>query len=40
MEDYQVVNLRNKAYKSSMEQGIDFVTDRSYLDSAAYFTYK
>lgn len=40
MEDYQVVNLRNKAYKSSIEQGTDFVTDRSYLDSAAYFTYK
>ena len=35
-EDYQILNLRNKKYQN-LE---DFVTDRSYLDSAAYFTYK
>ena len=40
MEDYMIVNLRNKIYKSYREQGKDFITDRSYLDSAAYFMYK
>lgn len=36
MEDYQIINLRNKLF-SKYE---DFITDRSYLDSAAYFYYK
>lgn len=40
MEDYQIVNLRNKLYKSHIDVGQNFVTDRSYLDSAAYFMYK
>lgn len=35
-EDYQIVNLRNKLF--SKEQ--TFVTDRSYVDSVAYFIYK
>ncbi len=35
-EDYQLINLRNKLFKLKT----DFVTDRSYLDSAAYFLYK
>lgn len=40
MEDYQIVNLRNKKYSSYIKQERDFITDRSYLDSAAYFMYK
>lgn len=36
MEDYQIINLRNKLYQKYET----FVTDRSYLDSAAYFYYK
>lgn len=36
MEDYQIINLRNKLYQKYES----FVTDRSYLDSAAYFYYK
>lgn len=35
-EDYHLINLRNKAFKDLS----DFVTDRSYVDSAAYFIYK
>lgn len=35
-KDFQLLNLRNKRF-CNME---DFVTDRSYLDSAAYFMYK
>lgn len=35
-EDFQILNLRNKRFKDKSE----FVTDRSYLDSAAYFLYK
>lgn len=35
-QDYQIVNLRNKLFKDKD----NFITDRSYLDSAAYFTYK
>jgi hypothetical protein len=35
-EDYQLLNLRNKLFKNRY----CFVTDRSYLDSAAYFIYK
>lgn len=36
MEDFQIVNLRKKLYGGYNS----FVTDRSYLDSAAYFVYK
>lgn len=36
MEDFQIINLRNKLY----QEYETFVTDRSYLDSAAYFYYK
>lgn len=35
-EDYQVLNLRNKLYS----QYTSFISDRSYVDSAAYFIYK
>lgn len=35
-EDYQILNLRNKLFKDRQ----DFVSDRSYLDSIAYFIYK
>lgn len=40
MEDYQILNLRNKKFKDYVEKGNSFVSDRSYLDSAAYFLYK
>lgn len=35
-EDTQIVNFRHKKFK----EYDDFVSDRSYLDSAAYFLYK
>lgn len=35
-EDYQILNLRNKIF--SQEES--FISDRSFLDSAAYFLYK
>lgn len=35
-EDYQILNLRNKLFKDKDS----FISDRSYLDSAAYFCYK
>lgn len=35
-EDYQLLNLRNKLFKDKAT----YITDRSYLDSAAYFLYK
>lgn len=35
-EDFQILNLRNKLFASKET----FVSDRSYLDSAAYFLYK
>lgn len=35
-KDFQLLNLRNKKFGNLEE----FVTDRSYLDSAAYFIYK
>lgn len=35
-EDYQILNLRNKLFS----QNENFITDRSYIDSAAYFIYK
>lgn len=36
-EDYQILNLRNKLFSREEES---FVSDRSFLDSAAYFLYK
>ena len=36
LEDFQVMNLRNKLFRDRDR----FVTDRSYLDLAAYFYYK
>lgn len=35
-EDYQILNLRNKAFS----QATEFVSDRSYIDCASYFIYK
>lgn len=35
-KDYQLLNLRNKLFKDKET----FVTDRSYVDLAAYFIYK
>ena len=35
-QDYQILNLRNKLYSEKES----YVSDRSYLDSAAYFMYK
>lgn len=35
-KDYQLLNLRNKLFKDEET----FVTDRSYVDLAAYFIYK
>lgn len=37
MEDYQILNMRNKLFSQEEES---FVSDRSFLDSAAYFLYK
>lgn len=39
-EDYQILNLRNKLYQVYVEKGDAFITDRSYIDLAAYFIYK
>lgn len=36
MEDYKILNLRKKLFQDKE----DFVSDRSFLDSAAYFYYK
>lgn len=35
-EDFQILNLRNKLFKDKES----YISDRSYLDSAAYFLYK
>lgn len=37
MEDYKILNLRKKIFSNVEEP---FVSDRSFLDSAAYFLYK
>lgn len=37
MEDYKILNLRKKLYENGPDE---FVSDRSFLDSAAYFYYK
>lgn len=36
IEDFQILNLRNKLFSEKES----FISDRSYLDSAAYFLYK
>ena len=36
MEDYKILNLRKKLFQDKE----NFVSDRSFLDSAAYFYYK
>ena len=38
MEDYQVLNLRNKLFNSL--GNVDYISDRSFLDLAAYFYLK
>lgn len=40
MEDYQILNLRKKKFDNQVTSGKNFVCDRSFLDSAAYFIYK
>jgi len=40
MEDFQIINLRKKLFQQQVEEGNNFVCDRSFLDSAAYFLYK
>lgn len=40
MEDYQILNLRQKLFREQIEKSGNFVSDRSFLDSAAYFLYK
>lgn len=41
LQDYQLLNLRNKAFKEADEKGLlSVVSDRSFLDNAAYFLYK
>lgn len=38
MEDYKIMNLRNKLFSKYKLKG--YISDRSFLDSAAYFIYK
>lgn len=38
MEDYKILNLRKKLFEQ--DPGDSIVSDRSFLDSAAYFIYK
>jgi len=38
MEDYKIMNLRNKLFSKYKLNG--YISDRSFLDSAAYFIYK
>lgn len=41
LQDYQLLNLRNKAFNEAAESGlVNVVSDRSFLDNAAYFLYK
>lgn len=41
MEDFQILNLRKKLFADKLSEGnSNFVCDRSFLDSAAYFIYK
>ena len=41
LQDYQLLNLRNRAFNEASKNGFDrFVSDRSFVDNAAYFIYK
>lgn len=40
MEDFQILNLRKKLFQDKVNKDESFVSDRSFLDSAAYFLYK
>lgn len=40
MEDFQILNLRNKLFNEYVQADTSFVSDRSFVDSAAYFLYK
>lgn len=41
LQDYQLLNLRNKAFNEASKNGLDkVVSDRSFVDNAAYFIYK
>ena len=41
LQDYQLLNLRNKAFNEANKKGLDkVVSDRSFVDNAAYFIYK
>ena len=41
LQDYQLLNLRNKAFKEASNSGLTkVVSDRSFVDNAAYFIYK
>lgn len=40
MEDFLILNLRKRMFHQQIQDGKNFVCDRSFLDSAAYFLYK
>lgn len=41
LQDYQLLNLRNRAFNEASKNGLDrLVSDRSFVDNAAYFIYK
>lgn len=41
LQDYQLLNLRNKAFNEATKKGLNqLVSDRSFVDNAAYFIYK
>lgn len=40
MEDFQILNLRKKLFSEYVENAESFVSDRSFIDLAAYFLYK
>lgn len=40
LEDFQILNLRQKLFRKTIKESGNFVSDRSFLDSAAYFLYK
>lgn len=40
MEDFQILNLRKKLFQQQIDESNNFVCDRSFLDSAAYYLYK
>ena len=40
MQDAKLLNLRSKLYRSYIDEGNDYITDRGYLDLATYFFLK